>query len=46
MHILALEPYMTGSHRSFLDGLKTHSNHSIEIRGLPGRRWKWRMRAS
>ncbi|MDP6355142.1 MAG: DUF3524 domain-containing protein [Planctomycetota bacterium] len=46
MHILALEPYMTGSHRSFLDGLKTHSDHSIEIRGLPGRKWKWRMRAS
>lgn len=46
LDILALEPYMTGSHRSFLDGLKKHSKHKIEIRGLPGRKWKWRMRAS
>jgi glycosyltransferase involved in cell wall biosynthesis len=46
LDILALEPYMTGSHKSFLDGLKNHSEHRIEISGLPGRKWKWRMRAS
>ncbi|MBI2194185.1 MAG: DUF3524 domain-containing protein [Planctomycetes bacterium] len=46
LNILALEPYMTGSHRSFLEGLKAHSRHRIEVRGLPGRKWKWRMRAS
>lgn len=46
MDILALEPYLTGSHRSFLEGLKAHSRHEIEVWGLPGRKWKWRMRAS
>ena len=46
LNILAIEPYMTGSHRSFLEGLRDHSRHDIEIWGMPGRKWKWRMRAS
>jgi len=46
LSILAIEPYMAGSHRSFLDGLQEHSRHCLEVWGLPGRKWKWRMRAS
>ena len=43
MKILLLEPYFTGSHRSWAEGLKKHSNHDITILSLPGRFWKWRM---
>ena len=43
MNILLLEPYFTGSHRSWAEGYKKHSNHDITILSLPGRFWKWRM---
>ena len=43
MKILLLEPYFTGSHRSWAEGYKKHSNHDITILSLPGRFWKWRM---
>ena len=42
-HILFLEPFYTGSHKYFADGLKKHSSHSIDLLTLPGRFWKWRM---
>lgn len=41
--ILLLEPYYSGSHRQWADGLKRHSRHRIELMTLPGRLWKWRM---
>ena len=44
LKILALEPYLGGSHAAFLDGLRAHSRHSWTVRGLPARKWKWRMR--
>jgi glycosyltransferase involved in cell wall biosynthesis len=44
--ILALEPYLGGSHQAFLEGWARHSRHDFEIRGLPARHWKWRMRHS
>lgn len=44
MDILALEPYYTGSHRAFLDDWSEHSRHRWTILGLPGYKWKWRMR--
>jgi glycosyltransferase involved in cell wall biosynthesis len=37
---------MAGSHRSFLEGLQEHSRHRLQVWGLPGRKWKWRMRAA
>ncbi len=46
MHILALEAYDSGSHKQFLDGLLSHSQHHFTRMGLPGRKWKWRMRGS
>ncbi len=39
----ALEPYFGGSHRQFLEGLRTFSGHEVSVFGLPGRHWKWRM---
>jgi glycosyltransferase involved in cell wall biosynthesis len=43
MNILALEPWYSGSHQRFLDGLVDHSEHEIETITMPGRFWRWRM---
>ncbi|MBU8932799.1 MAG: DUF3524 domain-containing protein [candidate division Zixibacteria bacterium] len=44
MRILALEPFYDGSHRAFLDGWQSRSRHEWTVLGLPGYKWKWRMR--
>ncbi|MFC1759123.1 DUF3524 domain-containing protein [Planctomycetota bacterium] len=44
MRVLALEPYYAGSHRQFLDGWMERSEHDWTALGLPGHKWKWRMR--
>ena len=41
--ILLVEPFFTGSHRQWAEGLKKYSRHTIEILSLKGRHWKWRM---
>ncbi len=38
-----IEPYLTGSHRAWAEGYRAHSAHDVEVLGLPGRFWKWRM---
>lgn len=43
MDILLLEPYYTGSHKVWADGLKKYSPHNIKILSMPGSFWKWRM---
>ena len=43
MNILIIEPYFTGSHKSWALGLQKHSTHQINILSLPGQFWKWRM---
>jgi glycosyltransferase involved in cell wall biosynthesis len=43
LNILLLEPYFTGSHRSWAEEYKKYSKHDITILSLPGRFWKWRM---
>jgi len=44
--ILFLEPFYTGSHKYFADGLIEHSTHHFNLITLPGRHWKWRMESS
>jgi glycosyltransferase involved in cell wall biosynthesis len=44
MRILALEPYYGGSHRAFLDSLRQELPFAFDLRTLPARAWKWRMR--
>ena len=44
MKILALEPFHGGSHKAFLDGWSQASEHDWTVLGLPGYKWKWRMR--
>lgn len=43
LEITLLEPFFTGSHRSWAQGYAAASRHNIEILSLPGRYWKWRM---
>ena len=38
-----LEPFYSGSHKLWAEGLKKYSTHNITISSLPGRHWKWRM---
>ena len=38
-----LEPFMTGSHRQWVETVQRHSAHEIIPFTLPGRFWKWRM---
>ena len=40
---LAIEPWLGGSHQRFLETWARHSSHRIQVMGLPGRHWKWRM---
>lgn len=41
-----LEPYYGGSHKAFLDGLVSLLPHELDVRTLPPRNWKWRMRSA
>lgn len=43
MRIILLEPYLSGSHAAWAEGYAAHSRHHVEVLGLPGRFWKWRM---
>ncbi|RMF68486.1 MAG: DUF3524 domain-containing protein [Calditrichaeota bacterium] len=43
MKILLLEPYFTGSHKAWAEGLAKHSRHHVCILSLSGNFWKWRM---
>lgn len=42
--VLLVEPFYTGSHRAFADGLREHSRHEISMLTLPGGEWRRRMR--
>ena len=44
--IIFLEPFFSGSHRAMAEGWKNASRHHLLILSLPGRFWKWRMRAA
>ena len=41
--VLLLEPFFSGSHQQWAEGLQKHSRHEIKILSLKGRHWKWRM---
>lgn len=43
MNILAVDPYYTGSHKAFLDGLRTNSRHNVIPVTLRNAEQKWRM---
>ena len=43
MKILIIEPFFSGSHKSWAENYVKHSKHDVDILSLPGRFWKWRM---
>lgn len=43
MRITLIEPFFSGSHQQWAEGIQAHSQHQIELLTLPGRFWKWRM---
>ncbi len=43
MKILLIEPFFTGSHKQWAEGLKQFSKHEFKIVSLSGHHWKWRM---
>jgi len=43
MEIALLEPFMSGSHACWAREYAAHSRHQVNIFGLAGRHWKWRM---
>jgi glycosyltransferase involved in cell wall biosynthesis len=43
MNIALIEPFFTGSHKSWALELKEHLPHQIDIYSMKGRFWKWRM---
>ncbi|MFT7668942.1 MAG: glycosyltransferase involved in cell wall biosynthesis [Planctomycetota bacterium] len=45
LQILAIDPWLGGSHAAFLHAWRARSRHDVEVVGLANRSWKWRMRA-
>ncbi len=43
MNIVLLEPFYSGSHKQWARGLQQFTGHNIDILGMQGRNWKWRM---
>ena len=43
MNILLIDPYFTGSHKSWAEGYKANSQHQVDILEMKGQFWKWRM---
>lgn len=41
--VLLVEPFYSGSHKSWADQLIQRSSHDITLLTLPGKFWKWRM---
>lgn len=46
MNILFIEPFYSGSHKTWLDELSKYSTHNIDLLTMPGKFWKWRMYGS
>lgn len=42
-NILIVEPFFSGSHKTWAEQYKKYSSHNIEILSMDGRFWKWRM---
>ena len=43
MKILLLEPYFTGSHKTWAEEYQLNSSHDVQIMSMSGQFWKWRM---
>ncbi len=43
MNILLIEPYFTGSHKSWAVGYQNKIQHHVDVLEMKGQFWKWRM---
>lgn len=43
MRIALIEPFFSGSHKSWAEELQRYSSHDITLFTLPGQFWKWRL---
>jgi glycosyltransferase involved in cell wall biosynthesis len=43
MNILIVEPFLAGSHKAWAEEYAKYSSHEVDLLGLEGRHWKWRM---
>ncbi|NOZ07987.1 MAG: DUF3524 domain-containing protein [FCB group bacterium] len=43
MKILILDPFFSGSHKSWAEDYARFSSHEVQTLTLPGKFWKWRM---
>lgn len=46
LRVVVCEPYFTGSHRAWAEGLASHSVHDVRLVTHPGGFWKWRMQGA
>ena len=46
LRVVVCEPYFSGSHRSWAEGLAAHSAHDVRLLTHKGGFWKWRMQGS
>jgi glycosyltransferase involved in cell wall biosynthesis len=44
MRILLAEPWSTGSHQRWAEGYRSASRHDVDLVGLDGVAWRWRLR--
>ena len=45
MQIAYIEPFYSGSHKTWISEYAARSRHSVQVFGLPGVHWKWRMQS-
>ena len=46
LKVLVCEPYFSGSHRAWAEGLAAHSTHDVRLVTHQGGFWKWRMQGA
>ena len=46
LKVLLLEPFHSGSHQAWAEGLTKHTRHDISLISHPGSYWRWRVRGS
>lgn len=45
-HLLLIEPFYSGSHKTWADNLKHYLPCEVTLLALPGRNWKWNMHSA
>jgi len=46
LRVALVEPFLTGSHRAWAEGLVAHSAHDVRLVAHDGSFWKWRMQGA